>query len=162
MDKFNYNEIEETANFLLFKHGLINEKRHVYNWVFKWDNSKRRLGLCNYRYHVISLSKKLTPLRSIKEIENTILHEIAHALDFENRGKSEHDKDWQEIALSIGCNGQRCGTISEIQEIEFKNHYTCLDCQKIFKTHRALLRLENRYHPFCKHKENKGHLIKIK
>ena len=95
-----------------------------YPWKFKWDNAKRRFGRCKSPFiregmeshwrlngdgrFWISLSKPLTELNSEAEVRDTILHEIAHALDVEERGTSNHDKNWKRIAISIGCNGDRC------------------------------------------------------
>lgn len=41
------------------------------------------------------------------EVIDTILHEIAHALDIQIRGESFHDKIWKAIAQGIGCTGDR-------------------------------------------------------
>ncbi|QMV28993.1 hypothetical protein AP1_0286 [Aeromonas phage AP1] len=36
---------------------------------------------------------------------NTIPHEIAHLVDYVTRGKSNHDRVWERIAKSLGCDG---------------------------------------------------------
>ena len=41
-------------------------------------------------------------------IKNTILHEIAHAIV--GYGVSAHGSEWKRMAMSIGCNGQRCSS----------------------------------------------------
>ena len=46
------------------------------------------------------LSKK-----NLKEIKNTILHEIAHALVGPKHG---HNEIWKQKALEIGCDAERC------------------------------------------------------
>ena len=43
------------------------------------------------------------PKFEIKEIKNTVLHEIAHALT----PGHNHDHVWQAKAVSIGCDGER-------------------------------------------------------
>ena len=74
---------EILALTLIEKH-LSNDK---FDWQFKFDNSKRRFGQCVYGrkyglpYHMIKLSKPLVALNSEEQVRDTILHEIAHALD---------------------------------------------------------------------------------
>lgn len=80
---------------------------HLKDWVFAYDNAKRRMGQCNYKTKTISLSRAGTEIRELAEVRNTILHEIAHALDPKSRG---HGKKWKQIAKSIGCTGERCYT----------------------------------------------------
>jgi predicted SprT family Zn-dependent metalloprotease len=84
------------------------------NWSFKgYSNSVRKLGTCHCMNNVISLSKKLTEVRTQDEVEQTILHEIAHAIDFEIRGTSNHDYTWKRIAYQIGYKG---GTTTKIDK----------------------------------------------
>lgn len=94
---------EALAVDLLMHHGL--EER---GWTFRFDNAPRRFGFCNWRLKVISLSRKLTKLNGWDEVRETLLHEVAHALDAENRGRSDHSREWVKIAQSIGCTGRRC------------------------------------------------------
>ena len=84
---------------------LAVEKMKFHNltdWNFRFDNAKRRFGLCAYKSKMISLSESLTELNPEEEVLNTILHEIAHALV--GRGKG-HTQVWKLKALEIGCNG---------------------------------------------------------
>lgn len=87
------------ARTLMDQHGLN-------HWRFEFDGAKRRFGLCNHRTRVISMSRYLTPVSSDEQVRDTILHEIAHALVGPRHG---HDGIWRAKALSIGCNGNRCG-----------------------------------------------------
>merc|ERR1711964_110891 len=48
-------------------------------------------------------------------IKNTLLHEIAHAIAGQEH---HHDKVWKKIALSIGCNGERCSKSGFSQKLE--------------------------------------------
>jgi predicted SprT family Zn-dependent metalloprotease len=96
--------LEELAASLLQEHGL-------HHWKFRWDHARTRFGCCHYSSQVISLSKKLTALRSDKEIRNTLLHEIAHALvGYENH----HNRIWRNKAIEIGCDGKRCSNDVQI------------------------------------------------
>lgn len=93
---------------LMDEHGLIDK-----GWTFKYDKAVKRLGQCVWmkrgvNVKQISMSKVMTQERPDKESINTMLHEIAHALDYENRGTSDHGPIWKAIATSIGCDAQRC------------------------------------------------------
>jgi predicted SprT family Zn-dependent metalloprotease len=100
-------EIKDIALDLMKKHGLD-------KWSFEWGTREDMLsnntgadtyGKSNYSNRTITLSKELTKFEQDKNrVINTILHEVAHAIDYEKRGKSNHDEVWQDIAKSIGCN----------------------------------------------------------
>ena len=94
---------------------------------FRFNNSKIAFGYCSYgdRYEII-LSKPLTLINSVEEVTDTILHEIAHALDVEQRGFSNHDKNWVRIAKSIGCNGKQY----YYEEVNTPPHKYTLKCKK--------------------------------
>lgn len=73
-------------------------------WTFKWDNAKRRAGLCNYRDKTISISTYHAQVHSIDETLQVVLHEIAHALCGKEAG---HTKVWLAKAKSIGYRAER-------------------------------------------------------
>jgi hypothetical protein len=98
---------EQLAIKLMEKHEL-NQK----GWKFKFDQAKRRYGCCMHSRRIISLSAPLTKVRQEKNVKNTILHEIAHALVGHGHG---HDNVWRSKALEIGCNGQRCSNDASIK-----------------------------------------------
>jgi len=83
---------------LLEEHGLR-------EWSLTFDQAKRRAGVCRYASRQISLSAPLTRLHPVREVRDTILHEIAHALVGPRHG---HDAVWRATAVRIGCTGRRC------------------------------------------------------
>jgi predicted SprT family Zn-dependent metalloprotease len=91
-------EAKEMALGLMKQHGLK-------DWKFRFDRAKKRYGCCFYYKKLISLSSILTPLREERHVKNTILHEIAHVLAGPAAG---HGPEWKKVAISIGCNGERC------------------------------------------------------
>lgn len=113
-----------------------------YDWKFEFSNAKRIFGVCAYGhkygkpYHRIKLSKILTSLNSEEKVKDTILHEIAHALDVEERGYSNHDTNWNRIARSIGCDGERCYNSMEINQPKSKYSLMCMSCKKETSVHR--------------------------
>ncbi len=94
--------VKQEADYLMRKHGLRQQ-----GWRFQFDHAKRRAGQCRYDTKTISISKYFTEEALASEIIDTILHEIAHALT----PKRGHDRVWQQVALSIGCNGKRCHSL---------------------------------------------------
>ena len=82
-------------------HGLIEK-----GWKFRWDNAKKRFGTCSCSKKVITLSKVLVPYIDREEVEDTILHEIAHALVGCSHG---HDRVWKAKCREIGARPERCG-----------------------------------------------------
>ena len=98
------------------KYGLINQ-----NWGYSFNNRKRCAGLCSYKNKTIYISKYyiFSETVSKKDIKNTILHEIAHALVGSKQG---HNEVWQKKAIEIGCNGKRC---CEKFNEDFKYYLVC-------------------------------------
>lgn len=71
-------------------------------WSFGFDRAVRRAGLCNFSKKRITLSLHLSQLSSEEENEQTLLHEIAHALVGPEAG---HGKLWKRTAAEIGYRG---------------------------------------------------------
>ena len=107
-------------------------------WKFKFDNAKVRFGRCSWgsKGKWVSISKHLTSLNDLAQVKDTILHEIAHALDVEERGFSNHDANWTRIAKSIGCNGERCYSSKEVKQPKAKYTVKCNNCKKEQPKHR--------------------------
>ena len=84
--------LEEFAREKIAEHEL-------WDWSFVWDRAQRRLGFCSPDKR-ISISKPLARLNSDSLMQDTVLHEIAHALAGVNAG---HGPKWRKIARSIGA-----------------------------------------------------------
>lgn len=103
-------------------------------WNFKLDNARRRAGQCSISYigKFISLSRILTKLHTKDEVMNTITHEIAHAIDFEQRGTSDHSFIWAKIHKDLGGDGERCFTESKENKYKIYNYIAeCENCGSI-------------------------------
>ena len=96
---------EALARALMAKHGLA-----PLRWRFRWMDSDRVAGRCYthlwnpkpaYSNGVIELSRFVTTHHTEKEVRDTILHEIAHAL---NDPKNQaHGTEWREVARRVGA-----------------------------------------------------------
>lgn len=74
------------------------------SWSFSYDTAKLRAGKCDYTRRQISLSRYLAARHSDAENEQTLLHEIAHALAGPAAG---HGDAWLRIARQLGYTGGR-------------------------------------------------------
>jgi len=87
----------------------MNEK----GWKFEFSTKKNALGTCRFnrfnRVGIIYLSEWVIEhsKETMDKWINTMLHEIAHAIDYMQSGQSSHDWNWKRIARSIGCDAER-------------------------------------------------------
>lgn len=109
-------------------------------WRFEFNDRKRAAGLCSFRSKTIYISKWLLEQNLNKglEFENTLRHEIAHALDFKMRGTSDHSKVWKAVARVVLCTAERCYTSEQIS-ITATTKYTlvCDTCNKKTPSHKV-------------------------
>lgn len=88
---------------------------------WKWNFSNRltsAAGNCNYKKKIIKISTVYISKATEFEINDTILHEIAHALTPGHK----HDNVWMSKAKSIGCSGSVC------HEVKMKTFEWLLRC----------------------------------
>lgn len=109
-------EARKKALALMSKWGLTDIRK---NWTFKFNNSKSAFGQCQFKRNrftgeihskKICLSSYFLPALSDESVIDTILHEIAHALDVEDRGYSNHDLNWKRMAIKVGAKPQTCAS----------------------------------------------------
>ncbi len=111
----------QIAEYLLEKHNLK-------EWAFVIDPKLRRvLGQCHYRNKTIRLSEQFIQKNQIKEVEDVILHEIAHALTPGHK----HDQVWQAMAQKIGANPKRLNDTATQPEGTHKAN--CPHCNKVYQ-----------------------------
>lgn len=87
---------------------LLGESLAARGWTFDFDRARKRLGACHQHRREITLSSYLTRSLSEDEVEETLRHEIAHAIDVEKRGTTGHDATWKAIATACGARPERC------------------------------------------------------
>lgn len=81
-------------------------------WTLAFDRARRRLGVCRWGdatqpLKQISLSGPIAAREGWGIMEDVARHEIAHALDFETRGRSGHDRVWKAWARRCGADPTR-------------------------------------------------------
>jgi len=113
-------------------------------WYFSFNGSKRMLGVCFFEQHLISLSVHFCELNPLSVIEDTMRHEIAHALVGPGHG---HDSVWKKKSLEVGANPERC--CSDCIAPTGAWSARCPNCQKCYQKYRKPKRMTGWYCPKC-------------
>lgn len=95
--KMGRGDAQRITEELLAEHGLA-------GWRVEFNHARRTAGMCDYGQKLIVLSLPLMSKRHWGDTENTITHEIAHALTPHHR----HDGIWARQHLAMGGDGLRC------------------------------------------------------
>ncbi|WP_071289516.1 SprT-like domain-containing protein [Mycolicibacterium llatzerense] len=110
----------ELIEFETFAQELIDEYLPAKGWRFRFDSAPRRGGLCDTGQRTITMSRRLVPIWTEVENLEALLHEIAHAVGYEEGlvppGSAPHGIEWRLLARSMGCTGQRfhsCPTLPD-------------------------------------------------
>lgn len=140
MDNIIVKDIEDLANKLIRTNWLINGE--IYNlykkgWNFRFNNKKRALGTCSYINKEITLSKPL--IESNHDLilwDDTMRHEIAHAIDSHIRGKSDHSSKWKNVAMQVGCSVELLKSKIKVNSAIGKYTLKCNVCDTEVHIHR--------------------------
>ena len=100
-------DVEKLAVDLLARH-KAGSGLHA-DWGFGFDLSTSRAGVCRYDDRRIDLSVSYCLRATRAEIEDTLLHEIAHAIAGH---RHHHDDVWKAVARAIGCTAERCHDVN--------------------------------------------------
>lgn len=100
-------EAQILARTAMKAHGL-------YGWTFEFNNRKGAFGLCRHSRRTIQLSRLLTQHANKAQVQQTIGHEIAHALVGPGAG---HGPVWRAKMREMGLTPDRCGEASDAQKI---------------------------------------------
>ncbi len=103
-------------------------------WTFDFDNAATRGGVAKFTSRTITMSRKLVPIWTRAQVINTALHEIAHVLAGRENG---HGPIWREIAISIGCDGERT---HDHETTPAPWHGAC-GCKTTWRRHRLTARM---------------------
>jgi len=106
----------------------------VDEWDVEFNNDiSRTLGRAKCRERIIELSASLfidhEDKVSKEVLVDIVLHEVAHALDFEDRGTSGHDEAWKSWARKVGANPNRTTELpKEARKAMAKWKRECPEC----------------------------------
>lgn len=135
----------QLANKLLKYYGLA-----ASGWRFDFHSKKRSVGTCNHTDKAIYMSLHYVKHTPMKSIEDTIRHEIAHALVGPNHG---HDYEWKVMALRVGATPKSCaeeGTVVSTAKHNYVVKCDNPDCPDPAYMRRFRLRRELVYRYHCK------------
>lgn len=107
----------DRALTLMRQHGLS-------DWHFRFDRARRRLGSCHYGQRTLTLSEPLTLLNDAAVIEDTLLHEIAHALT----PGAGHGPRWRSVARQLGATPRACVSASSVVVPRARYALVCDGC----------------------------------
>jgi predicted SprT family Zn-dependent metalloprotease len=123
---------------------LCNEN-NLKGWTFKFSKSKRFLGRCYYFKKTIEITIWHVFGSRESQINDTIRHEIAHALV--GPFVKSHGIEWKWAAAKLGAFPRAC-SYTQI-DVEYKYEAKCPNCGKVFKRHRKLRKNKWSYHKQC-------------
>jgi len=122
-------------------------------WRISYNNAKKAAGTCMWKMRNVGFGIQEAYAKEVQlsmhflqqnlgegkafEWEEVIRHELAHAVDFELRKKSNHDRHWVAVANAMLSTGERTFTDNQIGD-EKPSKYTlvCGSCGKESKKHR--------------------------
>ena len=73
-------------------------------WSFDFDHAKTRAGQCDFARRRITVSRHLAVRFSEADVDQVLLHEIAHALA---GARAAHGPTWRRTAKALGYTGSR-------------------------------------------------------
>lgn len=104
-------------------------------WTFGWIRATRTLGRCYHDRRHIVLSQSFVDLNERDKIEETIRHEIAHAIVGAGKG---HGWEWQSMARTVGCKDPRAKCMDDDLKMARGRYVAvCSSCGHEFSRHRA-------------------------
>ncbi|GGA73062.1 hypothetical protein GCM10011490_24850 [Pseudoclavibacter endophyticus] len=99
-------EVERLAIMLMRQHLPA-------GWSFAFDRAKKRAGACDHTKRRITLSRYLAAKHPIDAMQQTMLHEIAHAVA---GPRAAHGPDWRTTARRLGYTGGTTHTLEVATE----------------------------------------------
>lgn len=126
--KAHLSALEQFANEALDRYGLADQ-----GWVFRWDHARKRFGSCMYGKKRITMSVYLARLNDVDQCQDTILHEIAHALAGQKAG---HGPRWRAACHRVGAEPKRCFDAKDVALPPSKYVRFCPSCERVSSLHR--------------------------
>lgn len=97
---------------ILEKYRQLKNQHGLFNWTVRFlkDGTYQTLGLCSFQKQQLSINREFAENAPKEEIEDVMLHEIAHALSFIRFGRAGigHNRYWKQICREIGAKPERC------------------------------------------------------
>lgn len=128
------------------EHGLLEK-----GWKVMFNDRISSAGLCSDRKKVLYLSRKFLKDATNEQIRNTMLHEIAHALEFDKWGESSHNWRFRNLCVEIGCDPDSNLNRETLYGNKYdKWTYTCKGCGAVVGTAKRLKNIDKRTCVTCR------------
>jgi predicted SprT family Zn-dependent metalloprotease len=88
---------------------LQNQYPELRNWTLKFDSARRRAGACFPGKKLLTISLHHIELNDWVTIKDTLVHEIAHALAWEQFGERGHGPNWRRLVSRLGGQAKATG-----------------------------------------------------
>jgi len=131
-------DAEELARRLIVEFGIDRD-----GWTFAWNRRKSAFGVCRFGRRTIELSGPLVDVNDRAKIENTVRHEIAHALAGPGKG---HGPEWKRQCAVTGAVPKAC---TEGESAPARWVGTCPACDLELQRHRLTRSARNGACPDC-------------
>lgn len=109
-----YCSLEKAKEVVAIKYAKAMEDLHLKERGFEfptiiWRSMGNRGGCCNYRSNVIELNTDYLKSKSWQDfLDETPLHELAHAISWQLFDARGHKKVWKNVCYQLGLAGNRC------------------------------------------------------
>ncbi len=130
-------DVRRLAYILFARHGL-------YDWQLTFNRGKRTMGWCLFGSRRIELSVHFIERNDEEVIQDTLLHEIAHALVGPGHG---HDAIWKSKCLEIGARPERLSFEANMPEGRWQAR--CGQCGLLHHRHRRPKWMKGWYCSHC-------------
>ena len=124
-------------------------------WTFKWSNGKRQVGCAaivtdrasgRVLRRELRLSRYLVDLNDLPEVQDTILHEIAHIKAGLENG---HNAVWKAWCRRVGANPERCYREGQVNVVPHKYVVVCRVCERVVA--KRMRRTRSMKRAYCNH-----------
>jgi len=97
-------------------------ENYLKDYDFGVNQNQFSFGVCySGAKKKIEISERICKDMKEEEVRDTLLHELAHAIDFAIRGTSNHDVEWKKVAVVLGANPMAKSKI--VRGVEYKYVY---------------------------------------
>lgn len=105
IDEDNLTDINDKRKFLEKQFKFLQEHYKLKDWKLQFYESDNKYYNASTEYgdKTIKIVTRYLREGSLQHLNNTLLHEVAHAIIGVNKG---HDKEWIAVARAIGCNAK--------------------------------------------------------
>ncbi len=116
----------------------------LHEWSFGFNRRKREMGTCFFDCRRIELSLYFVEMNDDSAIDDTLLHELAHALVGPGHG---HDRVWRDMCERVGAKPERL--CNEARMPDGRWQAVCGGCGMVHHRHRKPKRMIGWYCRKC-------------